>query len=98
MITREQYMKDHTLHHAYYLEVAHEAGIDYSKSSKLQRCIDALATGDEHLNTIPLREWDKAAAFTEDGIRRALKKRGDNYSMAGGVCVHKCAAIEAAKR
>jgi len=97
MITYQEYMEDSAnLHHAFYLEIAQECGINYSKSKDIERIKNALKT-DEHLNNIPLREWDSKAESTKRSIDRALRNRGTWYSLAAGVCVHKAAAKEAAK-
>ena len=99
MITRKEYMQNSKkLFHAYYLEIAKEAGIDYSESDLLPRVKEALKAGDEHLNTIPLSIWDANGMYTQRTINTAMKKRGDFWSLAGSVCVHKTAAKEAAKK
>lgn len=95
MITRKEYMSDsEKLHHRYYLEIGREAGISYAKSADLPRIKEALNKNDKHLNTIPLSEWDNRGMVTKNAIHRAMTKRGDSWSLAGGVCVHKACAIE----
>lgn len=92
MITRAEYMADSKLHHAYYLEVAREAGISYAKSEMLAMIKAALSAGDEHLNTISLGWWDHRARGTVGALERALRVRGEAYSLGCGVCAHKAAA------
>lgn len=95
--TRADYMSGRVSHQAYYLSVAREAGISYEASAKLPEIKAALAAGDEHLNTIPLRWWDERGESTRSAIARALKGRDPGgCSLADLVCVHKCAARDAA--
>lgn len=96
-MTREDYMNGKVTHKEFYRSVAHEAGISFANSSMLPKIKAALASGDEHLNTIPLQTWDALAHVSRTQIATALKKHGDFYSMAGGVCTLKAAAIEAAE-
>lgn len=98
MITHAEYMANASrLHHAYYLEIAREAGISYAQSAKLARIEQALTDGDQWLNSIPLAQWDADALYTKQTVARALKARGTFWSMATGVCVQKAAAIEDAR-
>ena len=95
MITRREYMADSDkLHHRYYLEIGREAGISYAKSKDLERIKNAINKGDKHLNTIPLGEWDNKGVFTKTAINTAMLKRGDSWTLAGSVCVHKAVALE----
>jgi hypothetical protein len=93
MITRKAYMADSAnLHHAYYLEIA-MASLPLNIPCSVEQVREALASGDEHLNTIPLGKWD-AMALTGDNRRmyKALKERGDFQSLGTGVCVLKAYA------
>lgn len=99
MITRREYMSDsEKLHHRYYLEMGREAGISYAKSQELPRIKEAIKNGDKHLNTIPLKEWDNRGNWTQASVNTAMLKRGDSWSLAGSVCVHKAVALEDALR
>jgi hypothetical protein len=94
--TRKDYMENRLTHAEYYGLIAKEAGISYANSQELPRIKEAIST-DENLNNIPLSWWDKRANSTVSSVSKALKNHGDFYSLAGGVCVHKAAAIKAAK-
>lgn len=92
MITRADYIEGRASHDEYYLEIAKELGIK-PDDEMIQRAKKALEAGDEHLNTIPLREWDVWAmsllAFRSPEINRAFCKRGTVPAMADLVCMLK---------
>jgi hypothetical protein len=83
--TRQQYLDRECTHRQYYAQlvtehtrerVAREIGLDR-----------LLASTDEHLNDIPLKEWDR--------IKPSFNgpwPEGDHHSLAGAVCVNKEAA------
>jgi len=96
-MTRKDYMNHQVTHRQYYASVAQLAGIDYSASYLLPRIKVALASGDEHLNTIPLAVWDIAAIQSQHVLTRSLREHGDSFSLGGGVCAHKEAARLAAE-
>ncbi len=96
MLTREEYLNGECTHEEYYEEIAKEAGISYDNSPELSRIKHKLST-DPHLNNIPLSIWDTRGIRTEAAIHKALKKRGDGWSLAESVCVHKAAAIRSAR-
>ena len=83
----------------YYTSVAERAGIKFSPGPFLDRVKIALENGDEHLNTIRLREWDSMGCnpWTKSSITKSLKDHGDGWSIAGSVCVLKQAAINGVK-
>lgn len=92
MITRTEYMADSAnLHHAYYLEIALEAG-PLMLPFTIEKIKAALANGDEHLNSLPLGSWDNAAIQQQGRMRPALQARGDGYSLGTGVCILKALA------
>ncbi len=97
--TRADYMNNKVSFREFYTAVAKDAGISFAKSDILPKVKAALAAGDEHLNTIPLRTWDLRAtnSITQNAITRALKLHGDYFSLAGGVSTLKVAAINAAE-
>jgi hypothetical protein len=98
---RQDYMTGKVSHEEYYGYIAELAGISFSNSKEFieKRIVPALEAGDEHLNTIALRNWDIMAANASPAIKRALKQvEGEFYSMAIGVCVMKAAAKIAAKK
>lgn len=106
---------NHLIPHEKIMESAiHTLGLN-----ALARCIPfsiaeistALAKGDEHLNTLCIKDWDAAAGFVfirtknEEvmhqipcSFARLLHEHGiTSYSCAQGVCVLKCAAKQIAK-
>ena len=98
-MTRAEYMSAtdaKAAHERYYGEIAAAVGVQIS-ADLAKRCADALRDGDEHLNTIPLESWDRMTYAHEHRIRPELKKRGDFYSLAAGVCTLKAAARAAAQ-
>lgn len=92
---RADYMAGKVNHHAWYSSVAAAAGLKYTNPDVVKTWAEALAKGDEHLNSLPLQYWDRFAAFAQPQITRALKLHGDFWSLAGGVCVVKAAARNA---
>lgn len=95
--TRQDYMNKLVSHADYYRAIYREAHISYVNSDMLPRIKAALADGDEHLNTIPLWIWDGMSICTARILRPVFKAHGDFYSIAGGICAHKQAAIDAAE-
>jgi hypothetical protein len=95
-MTRKDYMEGRITHNKYYSTIAKEAGISFKTSSMLPEIKRALASGDEHLNTIKLVLWDMMAVHNQGVIDRILKNHDDFYSLGTGVCVMKAAALEAA--
>ena len=95
---RADYMNGIVTFSEFYGSVAKAAGVSLKGNPKLiARVKAALANGDEHLNTIPLSEWDILAAGAAPQIAASLKLHGDSYSLAGGVCVMKEAARRVAE-
>lgn len=99
MITRQEYMANQATHNDYYGEIAEVCGVTFKDPADLERFRIALRS-DEHMNNIPLNWWDARAQslmrHNGNTVRAELKKRGDGYSMAGGVCIMKAAARKAA--
>jgi hypothetical protein len=93
-MTRQDYLDGKVTHEEFYGSVAKLAGIDLSTAAPnlMSRVKDALADGDEALNTIPLALWDSMARASRVAIEPALKAHGDFWSLAGGVCTLKTAA------
>jgi len=95
MITRDQYMKDSSLHHAFYLELAKECGVRFN-SVEVDKFRKALRT-DKHMNNIPLSWWD-ARAVAYKGCRRQYADHGDHVSLGGLVCMLKAMARHQAQQ
>lgn len=93
--TRKDYMEKRVSHREYYASIARASGIHFPESPFIARVRAALASGDKHLNTIPLAEWDMMAAHRTNW---AYGIHGDARSKAGDVCTLKEAARQAAER
>ena len=106
IITRKQYMgNSKALHKEYYEQFASDAIIQYVVGAiGRDRINAALLAGDEHLNTIPLAEWDqlrvdwyldkelwKDAELTTYSKETQLE-RPFIWSMSCNVCIAKAAA------
>lgn len=95
-INRTEYLEDRISFEEYYREVNRRAGVKLSPDHPMvQAAKKALADGDVHLNTIPLLRWDTLAEGASRSVSKALKELGDFYSLAGGVCAMKQAALDA---
>ncbi len=95
--TRAEYLNKTVSFEDFYRAIAKDAGISFAGSDILPRVKRALASGDEHLNTIPLATWDIYAGAAKHATAPAFKAHGDSWSIAGGVCVAKQAAKDAAE-
>ncbi|MFN3612621.1 hypothetical protein [Tepidimonas sp.] len=98
--TRAQYMAGQVTFADFYRAVNETAGVRFAGRGgiTLDEVKKALASGDEHLNSIPLVRWDALASGAEYALRSALKAHGDFYSQAGGVCCMKQAARDAVEQ
>jgi hypothetical protein len=95
-INRTEYLEGRISFEEFYREVNRRAGVKLSLDHPMvQAAKKALAEGDRHLNNIPLREWDWLASGASHSLNKALKELGDFYSVAGGVCAMKQAALDA---
>lgn len=102
MKTRTQYMNDEISHHDYYTQFAtpemveqvrNSIGVDRIRNSK-----------DEHLNDIPLKEWDALSGHSFRGsemigrpqvsreCRDLLSQAGEGVSSATLTCIYKAIA------
>ena len=98
MITRQNYLDGKVSHDEYYRTIATEAHISFKNSDMLPAIKAALKEGDKHLSTIPLRIWDSLTGYIgKIELQRVFKSHGDQYSIAGHVCVLKQAARDAAQ-
>lgn len=89
--TRQKYMDNECSHKEYYRQfvtprivniVSSRIGLERIKNST-----------NEHLNDIPLEEWDRAgAAFNDASLNKQMRDCGDWTSAAGLVCIAKQAA------
>ena len=88
MITYAEYFADsRKLHQAYYLEIALAAGLTARNLPvSVDKVREALKT-DEHLNNIPLAQWDACAASIMGATARHAKARGEMNAHTLGVSV-----------
>lgn len=90
-ITRQDYMNGKATHAEYYSQFVTPEIIEIVRREIGEKKL--LASKDVYLNNISLHRWDEIASnFIAPLIREGLKKAGDGYSLAGGVCVAKNAA------
>ena len=95
--TRKQYMDGEVSFADFYRAIYRTAGISLEGNKTLtSRVKKALYQGDKHLNSISREVWDGLAFSARYTLIKAFKEHGDSYSMAGGVCVMKQAARDAA--
>lgn len=97
MVTRKEYMAgpapgqtDFANHRAYYAQMVDDA-IKACVLRYIPR-VELDHSTDPFLNDIPLYLWDMAAGACHMHIEAALRHYGDQWTMAGGVCVAKEAA------
>lgn len=98
-MTYRDYLDGKVSHEEYYRSVNRAAGLRFDAGTALvEKVKQALARGDEHLNTIPLVKWDFMGCnpTLRTNLAEAFKEHGDFWSMAGSVCCLKQAAKDAA--
>jgi len=96
--TREDYMSRRVTHTQYYQALCKTAGVSYknAKPKFLDRVWKCMQEGDEHLNRIPLANWDSRTIGLLPSAYEAFRLHGDIPSQAGLVCLIKQAARDAA--
>jgi len=108
MYTRKQYIANEVNRREYFGQFVDkdikEAILNYFTLERL------LSSKDEHLNDIPLQEWDHITGYEKivsyplcihPELRNKLRETGENISASGLVCIYKEAAkqiIETAKQ
>jgi hypothetical protein len=97
MKTRKQYLDKEVTHEEYYSQF-----VTNTIKSLVSRNIGKSrikASQDEHLNDIPLSEWDGVAIQirrTPSELGKKMKEAGDYCTLAGLVCIAKEAARQLA--
>ena len=88
MITRKQYMSGDYSHAEYYGQFVNEN----IKDNIVRRIgLDAIRNStDKHMNDIALKKWD-CVGIPSHTVSQLIEC-GDNYSLAGAVCINKAAA------
>lgn len=91
-MTRAEYMANsEQRHHAYYLQVALEIGLNPIMLPVGPEELREKLKTDKHLNNIPLVLWDVRVRSLR-GATTALKRRGDYLTLGTGVCILKAYA------
>jgi len=88
MHTRKDYLNNLCTFREYYSQF-----VDQSVKNKVAQYIGVsriVASTDEHLNDIPLKEWDILSISSHIGNK--MRECGDFPTLAGNVCIHKEAA------
>lgn len=99
MYTRAQYMSKEINRQTYYKDMADYCGIGNFDPAFLLRVKSALAAGDEHLNTIPLGEWNRMVYAFLPSVKRKVKEYdGYGLTLATGVCMLKAKARHEAEQ
>jgi hypothetical protein len=99
MKTRQQYLNSECTHREYYSQFVNEGIKNLVRSGIGEKRIKESLPVDEHLNNIPLKEWDSLGAYivSSPNVRAKIKEAGDGYSQAGAVCILKEAARQIAE-
>ncbi len=88
VFTRKQYLAGECTHRQYNAQFVTEG---YKGQIKRHIGLDRILNStDEHLNDIPLIEWDNAPLTL--GVDQKMKNLGDYLTLAGKVCIAKEAA------
>lgn len=98
MKQRTEYMNGDCSHQEYYVQLADLAGICSIPDRIQAMSCRALASGDEHLNSISLGTWDNLARplCHDPQVKEAFQMAGDFVTLAGMVCCLKALAIREA--
>lgn len=92
MITRADYMEKRATHEEYYGDIVRDCGA-LSLPVQLSTIRKALADGDEHLNSIPLKWWDHYGEMQRSRIApHVCKRQTGGCSLSDLVCILKQAA------
>lgn len=98
MNTRRDYLEGRCSHREYYLEIAKEIG----PTCVAEILARVKRSKDQHLNDIPLSDWDALAGWIVfvhgDYLRSSLRKRGDFITDAGMVSLLKVFYLDAATK
>ena len=93
MKTRKQYLDKECTHSEYYAQFVTDGHKNTVKNIiGLGRLLNS---ENEHLNDIPLEEWDSIGAPM--GTVELMKELGDNLTLSGQVCISKEAARQIIK-
>lgn len=97
-ITRQDRLKGKVSHEEYYRSINKTAGLTFDGGHYLlPRVKAAIESGDEHLNSIELKTWDRLGEnnHLRQNLDRALKLHNDSLTLATIVCCLKQAAKDA---
>jgi hypothetical protein len=94
MYNRKDFLDKKISFRTYYAQFVTEEIKDSVRSTFGKEKLTQAIAIDEHLNNIPLREWDHVGFYFKYSVilRKKLKDAGDWFSDAGMVCILKEAA------
>jgi hypothetical protein len=91
--SRADYLNSKCTHREYYSQfVTNRERSMVKQFIGIDRIKAALAEGDEHLNTIPLAQWDRLSVPVGADASQLLRLAGDYPTQAGANCILKEAA------
>lgn len=92
--TRRDYLTGVCSHHEYYAQFVTDYHLNtVGNRVNIERLAEDYKNGDVNLNSrYGLRIWDAIHMLTTDTIAK-LRELGDSPSIAGNVCIAKCAAM-----
>jgi hypothetical protein len=88
-ITRKAYMPKLISHSQFFGHIANKCNEFTFPEKFMERVVTALVTGDEHLSTIPLQEWDNMVNSFSPHTKAIISKYDGGFSLASGVCMLK---------
>lgn len=98
MFSRKDYLAGTVSFADYYEQFVTERIIQHVVSRFGLEKLAAAYKEDEHLNNIPLRQWDLLGLPFGSGVSEKMKEAGDYLTQAGIVCILKRAAKMAIER
>jgi hypothetical protein len=88
LFTRQDYMADKCTHEQYYAQFINAAGIEMVKKSQAYKTL--IKKGSKDVSLVEVGVWDLIGTAGE--AVNLMKTLGDNWSLAGAVCINKAIA------
>jgi hypothetical protein len=88
LFTRQDYMADKCTHEQYYAQFINAAGIEMVKKSQAYKTL--IKKGSKDVSMVEVGVWDLIGTAGESV--NLMKTLGDNWSLAGAVCINKAIA------
>ena|SRR6186713_10270 len=92
MYTRKDYLAGNCTHEEYYSQFVTDDILSLVKNTFGVGLLEESLSKDEHLNNIPLGQWDNLTGYLPRYVSAGFKNVGDYLTLAGGVCLLKTAA------